>query len=196
MNPVLAASLGPSGDEEPGDRALRIIDHHRRTTAREAIDSNSGDRKENESLDSTTDERSSPKNITWPEFVGAFIPLARTAEGKAWAKGKQQGEEGTQGRASSSGTFEAAGVGEEDLELLRVAFAITNCGGSGSDGAVSLSELRQASAELDGEEPPEEPVRRALGVSSALLNYCCGAYDIVRWVLVCHPLERCFMILP
>lgn len=186
-NPALAASLGPSGDEEPGDRALRIIHHRRRTAASEASDRRTGDRQECESRDST--DKDSSSNITWPEFVGAFVPLAIFG-GKTEAKGK--GGEGGQERASSSSdTFDEAGVGEEDLELLRVAFAMVCVGGSGGDAAVSLSELRQASAELDGEEPPEEPVRRALGVSPALLACCCCVYKTAIWALIYRFFERC-----
>lgn len=185
-NPVLAASLGPSGDEEPGDRALRIIHHHRRTAATEASDSKTGDRHENESRDSTDKESSS--SITWPEFVGAFVPLALLG-GKTEAKGK--GGEGGQERASSVDAFDEAGVGEEDLELLRVAFAMVYAGGSGGDAAMSLSELRQASAELDGEEPPEEPARQALGVSPALLACCCCVCETAVLAFIYRFFERC-----
>lgn len=54
-----------------------------------------------------------------------------------------------------------AGLNEKELELLGVAFATVN---HGCDGRVSLTGLRMACAELDDEEPPEAPVRTALGV--------------------------------
>ncbi|CAM9744831.1 unnamed protein product [Scytosiphon promiscuus] len=80
---------------------------------------------------------------------------------------KQRGSGTIGGEASQGGM-----VDKQDLQLLKVAFAITvGVGHSGEKGfgagaMVSLAELRAASAALDGEEPPEEPVRQALGIDA------------------------------
>lgn len=91
--------------------------------------------------------------ITWPEFVGAFVPLGQ------WEWGDEENQGGNL-------------VDNDELQLLRVAFAMTAAGASRRRGeganagqVVSLAELRAASAALDGEEPPEGPVLKALGVS-------------------------------
>lgn len=129
--------------------------------------------------------------FTWPEFVSVFLPLGKweadelegsTEEGGRGSKevggrrgneggsGRDKGEEGRGDREEEGGVplplvGVADGLGEGELQLLRVAFA-TVAGRGFDDGTVSLTELRAASAELDGEEPPEEPVRKALQVNS------------------------------
>ncbi|CBJ33221.1 calmodulin-like myosin-light chain [Ectocarpus siliculosus] len=129
--------------------------------------------------------------ITWPEFVGAFIPLGRLAfEGGAHVEQEEEDQEQGQGVAAGEESNRGSGRGspllltrrrcgnngtttsgeglvdEDEMQLLRVAFASTaGCGGEriGAKVVVSLAELRAASSALDGEDPPEGAVRKALG---------------------------------
>lgn len=125
--------------------------------------------------------------ITWPEFVGAFIPLGRLAfEGGAHVEQEEEDQEQGRGEAAGEECNRRSGRGspllltgtttsgeglvdEEEMQLLRVAFATTAGRGGervGAEVVVSLVELRAASAALDGEDPPEGAVRKALGVSN------------------------------
>lgn len=156
-NPLLAAALlPPNGDETPGEapggRVVREI-RRRRRAARCSDDKQ--DRTEN--IKGRDEER--PSSISWPEFVGVFVPL-----GKWGPEGGQTSGEEAERRSSSRAQEEK--LDGEELQLLRVAFAMVVARGC-EDGTVSLAELRAASAELDGEEPPEEPVRKALTVRDA-----------------------------
>lgn len=132
--------------------------------------------------------------ITWPEFVGAFIPLGRLAfEGGAHVEQEEEDQEQGRGVAAGEESNRGSGRGslllltrrgcgnngtttsgeglvdEDEMQLLRVAFATTAGRGGGRIGVevvVSLAELRAASSALDGEDPPEGAVRKALGVSN------------------------------
>ena len=156
-NPVLSAALAPPlGDgtlgEEAGEHALREI--YRRWGAR-----CSDDEKRRTPGVGPSDGKESSSTITWPEFVSVFIPLGQW-EAEYWEGGKEMEEEG---RVPSSLMGVVGGLGEGELQLLRVAFA-TVTGRGFEDGTVSLTELRVASAQLDGVETLEEPVRKALQV--------------------------------
>eukprot|EP00903_Cladosiphon_okamuranus_P006300 g6178.t1 len=196
-NPILAASLTlPNGGDseshgvqgDPGARALSEIlgRRHRRHCGRRRS------RKAGEELPDNGQEKhgkqqhqhqhqSAIATISWPEFVDAFIPLGEwdwdVAVGAEPQRATLMGGGATnqdQGRreAGEEHTREGVIVGEDEVQLLRVAFAATTVGASCSDGeagagaVVSIAELRAASALLDGVEPPEELVRKALGVVS------------------------------
>lgn len=125
-------------------------------------------------------QQEAKSTISWPEFVEAFIPLgqwgwdagvdAEPQQGK-WVNGGAANQDQGKQEAGEEQTGGAGLVDEDEMPLLRVAFAAiavgaTRNGGRAGDGeVVSMAELRAASALLDGEEPPEEPVRKALGVS-------------------------------
>lgn len=89
--------------------------------------------------------------ITWAEFVAVFVPLGPMKSAKETATETTEVESWR------------AGVNDEELELLRVAFATVD---HGCNGRVSLAELRAVCAELDEEEPPEAALGNAMGVRS------------------------------
>lgn len=192
-NPILAASLAlpNGGDSEPrgveggpGARALREMlgrrhrrhcSRHRSRNAGEELPDNGEEKYEKQQ------QHSAMATISWPEFVDAFIPLGQWGWDDAVDAEPQQATlidggvaNQDQGRreAGEEHTQEEGIVGEDEMQLLRVAFAATAVGASrngeeaGAGAVVSLAELRAASALLDGVEPPEEPVRQALGVNS------------------------------
>lgn len=170
-NPVLAAAMGPDSDEgrdnDPEERVLMLLRQR-------------GDGRHQLSMGASGSSESSSKNepgrnvnlaikddddpwLTWADFVGVFLPL-----GKSTAKNVDDDEGGCVGGGGEMAEVDTKrlswqpGLGNEELELLRVAFAMVD---HGCDGRVSLAALREACAELDGEEPAEGPVRSALEVS-------------------------------
>lgn len=197
-NPILAASLAlPNGGDSdlpgvkggPGARAVREIlrRSHRRHRDR-CRSSNDGEELPDNGKEEEHEkqQRTAKTTISWPEFVDAFIPLgqwgwddavdAEAQRGK-WMGGEAANhDQESQEAAAEEQTGGGGLVGKDELQLLRVAFAATAVGASTSGGGadagavVSLAELRAASALLDGEEPPEEPVREALGVNTATVS--------------------------
>lgn len=158
-NPVLAAALPPPyGDdaleEELGEHVLRDILRRRRTPQ-----SNEHKKTHEEDIETRDDDNDRASIISWPEFAGVFLPLAQYKD--------TRGETNLEEKERGSSLW--AKVEEEELQLLRVAFAAVVSGGCG-DRLVSLAELRMASAGLDGEEPPEEPVRTALEVRNVSMR--------------------------
>lgn len=167
-NPMLAAGLscnygGQPAEEEPGDRALQEIGHRRRG-ARTYTQSR------NKAQDADCHAAANPPEmITWPEFVGAFLPLAQWERDEGALRHRSKGGGGNGDFPSGHGRWEAGllpDVDDDEIELLRVAFAVRTSGvrGRGESGMATLAELRAASAELDGEEPLEEPIRKAMKV--------------------------------
>lgn len=94
--------------------------------------------------------------MTWTEFVGVFVPLGSMENAKKTATEETEVDSWR------------AGLNDEELELLTVAFATVD---HGCDGRVSLAELRAACAELDEEEPPDALVYSAIGVRSVALEF-------------------------
>lgn len=136
----------------------------------------------------------STPEISWREFVSIFLPLGGEprvpTEGRMARTPRKVGNSPT-GKTKKTPTSSLPQAGTEqpndkeylslgledgqEFEMLWVAFAMvastgdTQAGHSSGRtiddlGSVSLLELRVASAELDGEEPPEGPVRIALTV--------------------------------
>lgn len=171
-NPMLAAGLscnygGQAAEGELGDRALREMDHRRRGAR-----SHTQSRNDVQKADCQA-AANLPEMITWPEFVGAFLPMAQWERGEGAARHGSKGG-GKNGEFSSGhGGWEAGllpDVDDDEIELLRVAFAVRTSGvrRRGEPGVATLAELRAASAELDGEEPLEEPIRKAIKVRHML----------------------------
>lgn len=180
--------LGPCDSNEPSQSTIKT------TTPWDGKEPSPASMKGAEPRDS----KASPQStiITWPEFVSLFISLGQW-EPENWdgggKEGHRRGKDGGGRGGEEDGTREGKekeykeltplvgvtkGLGEGELQLLRVAFA-TVAGRGIDDGTVSLTELRAASAELDGEEPPEEPVRKALlqvKIPFTLTLDVCGAY--------------------
>lgn len=167
-NPILAAGLscnygGQLAEGEPGDRALQEIDYRRRGAR-----SHTQSRSDAQGADCHA-AANPPEMITWPEFVGAFLPLAQWEWGEGALRHRSEGGGGNGDFSSGHGRWEAGllpDVDDDEIELLRVAFAVRTSGVRGRDepGVATLAELRAASAELDGEEPLEEPIRKAIKV--------------------------------
>ena len=174
----------------PGARALREIlrrrqrrhsDRRSSSSAGEQLPDNAKDILEKR-RQQRQQQQTAIATISWPEFVDAFIPLGQWEWDDAVdAELQQENLTGSRAAANQEQGRREAGeeqageggiVGGDEVQLLRVAFAATAVGSSRSGGeagvgpVVSLAELRAASALLDGEEPPEEPVRKALGVNA------------------------------
>lgn len=169
-NPVLAAAASClSGDRapggEPGDSALREVARRRDMVNSKARQDGATDNHGGEGDDSLD-------TITWRDFVRVFIPLGtmeRDEDENGMTGGGEVGnKESTTAwpAGQQSGDRVAMETDSDELELLRVAYLtkVSDSHARGSGGVLSLAELRAASAELDGEEPPEEPVRNVFGV--------------------------------
>ena len=100
--------------------------------------------------------------------MSVFLPLGQWGA-RDW-EGDKQEEEEDKLQASLVGVL-GGWLGEGELQLLRVAFATVAAGRDFDDGTVSLTELRAASTQLDGMEPPEEPVRKALQVKGSTCTF-------------------------
>ena len=119
-------------------------------------------------------EADSLETITWPEFVGAFLPLKSWEEGKRAARHRDKTKDEPEQCSPADDCGWDNGLlpdaDDEEMELIQLAFAVRASGVQGRSGGVTatLTELRAASAELDGVVPPEEPIRKALRVSQWL----------------------------
>lgn len=196
-NPTLAASLTlpNGGDSDPpgveGGPGIRALKELLRRRHRRHGDGRSSNSDVEESLDDSRDgnraklqQQTATTTISWPEFVDAFIPLGEW--GWDGAENAEPQQKNAMGDGAAMQDPQKQGAGEEkageggmieqdEMQLLRVAFAATAIGakraGGGNQGeVVSLAELRAASALLDGEEPPEEPVRKALEVNTDVFS--------------------------
>ena len=142
-------------------------------TSQAALDGHEAERRKQEE-----EHQAEVATISWTEFVGAFLPLGRwvpaedsAEQGDHW-RGTEKGKNGHRVRGGvGKQTGEGGLVDKDEMQLLRVAFALAAVGTSRGPGGeadagalVSLAELRAASALLDGEEPPEGPIRKALEV--------------------------------
>jgi len=168
-----ARHSGSSSDEAKQDIAGGEVTHVEATRSRAASGGHEEERGKRRQQRQT--ERAA---ISWPEFVGAFLPLGQWVPAEDSTDHKEQRRRGEAARQGEGGTGrgkrgDGGLVDRDEMQLLRVAFAVVAAGASLGDGGevdaramVSLAELRAASALLDGEEPPEGPIRKALEVSA------------------------------
>lgn len=106
---------------------------------------------------------------------GGAVREGERGQGRELRNGSQLSAQRLESKAIKAVETQGGFVSREDLQMLRVAYSMTAVGagrgdeeGFGAGVVVSLAELRAASAALDGEEPPEEPVRKALKVTNNL----------------------------
>lgn len=162
-DPVLAASMGPSGCQGERQLETRISGalHWHRCRTHGVCNTSSG----TNDASSTRQAKGASRDdqLTWAEFVAIFIPVGSVSSEVL----------GVEGRTAEADGHWRADLDEEELSILRVVFATAD---HALDGRVSVAELRALCIELDGEEPPEAPVQAALDASEVpgccCLNLC------------------------